>query len=407
MLRGSGAEGAFHQFNEAPLFTENEAATLRQGKIVERFAIGAQPRLVLLVSGEAVKSNHAPADIVRALIREVIPDEAASAAGNDAAPVFRVLFEAVALGGIDFIMNDAQDFHGSPERKWRGSAGCEGDESRDERSDSFAASEVTQAHGICPMKERMRRDGTPCFDYHQSMNVETEHDETVARVAAAIGEPARARMLYALLDGHARTSTELAVIGGVTPSTASSHLTRMKSAGLIELQAQGKHRYYGLSGRSVAAVLESLSVLAGARRPPFRPTTPDRLRVARRCYDHIAGAVGVALHDRFAALGWIAARGGGGRRNYQITGTGGRHLEALGVNVEEMLGLRRRLAFPCLDWSERRPHLGGALGAALLQLALRRRWVEQEAEVRALRITTLGRREMKTRFGMRFEFHGD
>src|SRR5579859_3827350 len=151
VLRGSGAEGAFHQLNEAPLFTENEAAILRQGKIVERFAIGAQPRLVLLVRGEAVKSNHAPADIVCALPGKVIPDEAASAAGNDAAPVFRVLFESVALGGIDFITDDAQDFHGSPEGKWRGSAGCEGDESRDERSDGFAASEVAQAHGSSPI----------------------------------------------------------------------------------------------------------------------------------------------------------------------------------------------------------------------------------------------------------------
>lgn len=222
----------------------------------------------------------------------------------------------------------------------------------------------------------------------------------VAAMAGAIGEPARARMLYALLDGHARTSTELAVIAEVSPSTASTHLSRLKSASLIEVHVQGKHRYYGLTGRSVARVLEGLSVLAGTPRKAFQPATPDRLRCARTCYDHIAGALGVTLHDRLIALRWIVPRRSETQRSYDITGNGATALQTLGIALEELRSRRRRFAFPCLDWSERRPHIGGALGAGLLQLALRRNWVEQDRDLRSLQITRLGRREMASLLGL-------
>src|SRR6516225_8123633 len=122
-------------------------------------------------------------------------------------------------------------------------------------------------------------------------------DATVAPIAAAIGEPARARMLYCLLDNRARSSTELAVVAGVSPSTASVHLSRLTTEQLIKVVAQGKHRYYSLQGSEVAGVLEGLSVLAGGSRSQFSPTTPSHLRAARTCYDHMAGALGVALHD--------------------------------------------------------------------------------------------------------------
>jgi DNA-binding transcriptional ArsR family regulator len=232
------------------------------------------------------------------------------------------------------------------------------------------------------------------------MNVAPEHDEMVAKIAAAIGERARARMLYALLDGHARTSTELGVIAEVSPSTASGHLARLKSAKLIGLHIQGKHRYYGLSGRSVAHALEGLSVIAGAAWQPFQTTAPDRLRLARTCYDHIAGAIGVAWLDRLAAMRWIAAGNSGAQRSFELTSRGAKEIRALGMNVEEMLSLRRRFAFPCMDWSERRPHLGGTLGTALLKLALKRRWLEQDSDSRSLRITRIGRTEMSARFGI-------
>src|SRR5271156_3919676 len=135
------------------------------------------------------------------------------------------------------------------------------------------------------------------------MNV-ADPDAAVAPIAAAIGEPARARMLYCLVDGRARTSTELAVVADVTPSTASVHLQRLKARRLVKVFAQGKHRYYSLEGANVAAALEALSVLAGASRDAFVPNTPNRLRAARTCYDHIAGTLGVLLHDRLQALEW-------------------------------------------------------------------------------------------------------
>ena len=133
-------------------------------------------------------------------------------------------------------------------------------------------------------------------------------DIIVSRVAAAIGEPARTRMLLSLMDGHARTSTELAAVAEVAPSTASVHLNRLKTENLLKVFVQGKHRYYSLASRDVAAALEGLSVLAGTKRLKFQPSTPHHLHAARTCYDHIAGTLGVALHDRMKALGWITLR---------------------------------------------------------------------------------------------------
>ena len=146
------------------------------------------------------------------------------------------------------------------------------------------------------------------FVYHQTMDVEDRAGSAISTIAAAIGEPARARMLCCLLDGRARTSTELAAVAGVTPSTASVHLHRLKTQRLVQVHAQGKHRYYSLEGAHVAAALEALSVLAGGTREPFVPNTPIRLRFARTCYDHIAGTLGVALNDRFKALALALGR---------------------------------------------------------------------------------------------------
>jgi DNA-binding transcriptional ArsR family regulator len=234
------------------------------------------------------------------------------------------------------------------------------------------------------------------------MNVEGEADAAVSRIAAAIGEPARARMLYCLVDGRARTSTELAMVAEVTPSTASVHLQRLKTERLVKVLAQGKHRYYSLEGASVAAALEALSVLAGGKRNAFLPNTPNRLRMARTCYDHIAGTLGVALHDRIQVIGWLADGPGasGGENAYELTPRGAKAFGDLGMDLEATRRLRRRFAYACVDWSERRPHLGGAVGAMLLQLALKRKWVVQEPDSRALTITRLGQREMQTRFGL-------
>jgi DNA-binding transcriptional ArsR family regulator len=231
------------------------------------------------------------------------------------------------------------------------------------------------------------------------MDAERHTDAAVSEIAAVIGEPARSRMLYCLVDGRARTSTELAMVADITPSTASVHLQRLKTQRLVRVSAQGKHRYYSLEGPDVADALEALSVLAGGSRDPFVPHTPNRLRAARTCYDHIAGTLGVSLHDRFKALGLLSSASGADNA-YDLTPDGAKAFEGLGIDIETIRTLRRRFAFACVDWSERRPHVGGAVGAALLNVAMKRRWVVQDLDSRALNITKVGRREMLTRFGL-------
>jgi DNA-binding transcriptional ArsR family regulator len=230
-------------------------------------------------------------------------------------------------------------------------------------------------------------------------------DAGVSAIAAAIAEPARTRMLFCLMDGHARTSTELAVVAGVSPSTASAHLARLLEKQLVQVLVQGKHRYHSLAGPGVAAALEALTVLAGEPRGRFVPNTPTRLRMARTCYDHMAGAVAVAVHDRMHELGWLQ-HGTEPRANarpqldgdYELTAAGASALEAMGINVATARRQRRRFACACVDWSERRPHLGGALAAALLAAALKRRWVERDLDSRALRVTRTGQRDMRAAF---------
>lgn len=215
----------------------------------------------------------------------------------------------------------------------------------------------------------------------------------VSQIAACIGEPVRARMLYSLLDGRARTSTELALIGEVSPSTASVHLNRLKDCRLVRAVAQGKHRYYQLSDTQVAAALEALSVVAGGHEA-FKPSTPTQLRDARTCYDHMAGASAVALHDRMHELGWLR-QGAAAPDAYEVTASGESGLKLLGLEVAALRQSRRRFAYACVDWSERRPHIGGALGAELLKLALKRRWVLPEHEERHLSVTPVGRRALR------------
>jgi len=231
------------------------------------------------------------------------------------------------------------------------------------------------------------------------MNVEGI-DASLSAVAAAIAEPARTRMLCCLMDGHARTSTELAIVAEVSPSTASVHLARLKQQRLVKVLAQGKHRYYSLESASVAAALESLMAVAG-RLPPdrFVPNTPPRLRAARTCYDHMAGALAVSLHDRLLHLGWLSTTTAG-EGAYDLDRSGERALAGLGVDVAAWRAQRRRFACACIDWSERRPHLGGAVGAALLKVALQRKWVLKDLDSRALGLTPAGRREMQGRFGL-------
>ena len=145
--------------------------------------------------------------------------------------------------------------------------------------------------------------------------------------------------------------------------------------------------------------LEALSVVAGQPRNAFEPNTPHRLRAARTCYDHMAGALAVTLHDRLFALRWLK-RERDDDAGYDVTASGTEAFATLGVDVEAARAARRRFACACLDWSERRPHLAGALGAELLNVTLERRWITRDLDSRALSITPAGKRELRTRFGV-------
>ncbi|MBX6355390.1 MAG: helix-turn-helix transcriptional regulator [Micromonosporaceae bacterium] len=222
----------------------------------------------------------------------------------------------------------------------------------------------------------------------------------LAGVARLIGEPARAAMLDALLSGRALAAGELGRVGGVSPATASEHLARLRDGGLVEVVAAGRHRYYRLAGPEVAHALEALALVSPRR--PVRSLRQSRvaaaLAIARTCYDHLAGQLGVALHDALVDRDALAAGGDG----YRLTEAGAQLMAGLGVDVAAAAAARRAFARPCLDFTERRPHLAGALGAALCARLLADGWlVRVAADQRGLRITPRGRRALATYFGVR------
>ena len=228
------------------------------------------------------------------------------------------------------------------------------------------------------------------------------NDTAISRVAGAIAEPARTKMLCSLMDGHARTSTELAVIADVSASTASAHLARLKEDGLIKLHTQGRHRYFSLTDAHVAQAIEALMVISRNAQTGFVSTTPSRLQLARTCYDHMAGSLAVQLHDYFFDSGWLTLPDASDG-TYQLSVEGEKAMTGLGVEVENVRAQRRRFACACLDWSMRRPHLAGALGAAVLQAVISRKWVIQDLDSRALAVTPKGRKELSGKFGIRVE----
>ncbi|KIH83784.1 ArsR/SmtB family transcription factor [Pseudomonas batumici] len=227
------------------------------------------------------------------------------------------------------------------------------------------------------------------------MDVEAA-DLSLAAVAGAIADPARSRMLCSLLDGHARTATELAAVADIGASTASGHFLRLREQGLVEMLVQGRHRYYRLANARVAQALEALLSITERNVAPFQPSTPSALKQARTCYDHIAGEVAVKLHDALLQASWIEEQG----KDYVLTEKGATLLARVGIDVDAVSRQRRRLAYPCLDWSERSPHIGGALGAALLELLLKRGWVNRHLDSRALSLTAKGEKSLAKAFGL-------
>lgn len=230
------------------------------------------------------------------------------------------------------------------------------------------------------------------------MDVE-QSELRLANVAAAIADPARARMLCCLLDGRARTATELAVVAQKSPSTASSHFQKLLEQGLVTLVSQGKHRYFQLASADVAKALEGLLSLTSFESPAFKPSTPCHLRHARTCYDHLAGEVGVLLHDALLAGEWMYQAQG----DYGLTPKGIERLSRMGLDLAADTPTRRRFAYPCLDWSQRCAHVGGTLGAALLGHMVREKWVVRALDSRALTVTAKGRKRLASAFDIQLE----
>ena len=226
-----------------------------------------------------------------------------------------------------------------------------------------------------------------------------------AEIAALAGDPARAGMLHALMDGRALTASELARVAGITPQTASSHISRMAEAGLIGVQKQGRHRYHRLASPAVARMMEGIMRVA-ADLEPARPLSVGprdaALRAARTCYDHLAGRLGVALADALVAGGYAELGSDAG----MVTPSGMALFGRLGVDVEALLARRgqratRVLCRPCLDWSERRAHLAGAVGAALCAHSFAKGWIRRIEGTRAVAVTPRGQRTFREEFGMR------
>ena len=211
-----------------------------------------------------------------------------------------------------------------------------------------------------------------------------------SRIAAAIADPTRARMLAALLGGEHRSAGELATSAGITPQAASTQLAHLVDAALVAVRQQGRHKYFALADGDVAHALEALAFIAERdtvstrwERPAYKP-----LKCARRCYGHMAGELGVAQLDMLMRCGYLQPS----EKGLQLTNTGSMWLATLGITPPAQT--TSRLAYPCMDWSERKDHMAGSLAKALLAHYLHRNWLRANTESRALSITKLGEQEL-------------
>jgi DNA-binding transcriptional ArsR family regulator len=222
-------------------------------------------------------------------------------------------------------------------------------------------------------------------------------DVDVAAAASLFADRTRADVLAALLDGRALTAGELARVADVSPQTVSTHLRRLTDAGLLAVAVQGRHRYYRLTDNRVGRAFEALALLAPMR--PVRSLRQSRvaehLRMARTCYDHLAGRAGVRLTEALVAAGVLSPSENG----FVLHDTGARRLVAFGVNVDAARRARRAFAHACLDWSERRYHLAGALGAALLDRMTALGWLTRTPRSRVVRVEQAGHAGLRATFG--------
>ncbi|QNU41771.1 winged helix-turn-helix transcriptional regulator [Mixta calida] len=217
-------------------------------------------------------------------------------------------------------------------------------------------------------------------------------EEAMAALAAAIADPSRIAILCALMDGRAWTATELSAAAGVTPSTTSGHLAKLLDNGLVRCLSQGRHRYYSLAGQQIAGLLENLMGVSMSAQAAPTPRTPGHLRHARTCYDHLAGELAVRIYDAMLAQAWLTPDG------LALTTAGRAQLLQMGAQLDPRP--RRKACCPCLDWSERRFHLGGDTGAALLRLCLQKGWLIGTPGYREISVTQSGKSALRRLFAV-------
>lgn len=214
----------------------------------------------------------------------------------------------------------------------------------------------------------------------------------ITRIASAIGDPARAEMLMALMSGRAFTATELANHAGITKQTGSTHLRRLLDARLVAMHAQGRHRYFAIASEDVAQLLERMTGVAASTNALALTTGPrdPALRKARVCYDHLAGELAVSLYDALVRQGAFRSDG----NDLSLSDGGERQMRAFGVDIDTLQSQRRVMCRSCMDWSERRPHLAGSLAAALLDRVIERGWAKRDRGSRLLVFRPSGERSL-------------
>lgn len=230
-----------------------------------------------------------------------------------------------------------------------------------------------------------------------------EYAPCISQIATLLADPKRSAMMWALMDGTARQSEELALLAGLSPSSASAHLARLSAGGLLKVEARGRKRFFRLAAPEIGAAVEALASASIASAPLATPnvfkrsiftaksqTPASSLFKARICHDHLGGEIAADLYQRLLDAGWIEQS----HQRIDVTHKGASQLATRGIFIQALAQRDTRMACSCPDWSERRPHLGGALGAGLLQLFMQSGWLHIPGESRALQITAAGQREI-------------